>query len=140
MSTGTLQEARLEIVDMLKTAEIGLREVPSKIPANAKPFPFAVPRMGSGYFEIQSARIKGMHNIVIEIHVKRLDIGRNYDKLEKLTQDVAHHLSEKHKNREFTKLEHWDRIVYDLQPSVWAEVETLAVILLFENVKVWSDF
>jgi hypothetical protein len=138
MTTGTIQEARLEIVEILQAADIGLKSVPDQIPAKAQPFPFAVAHFSEGTFEIAAGQLKGLHDYDIEIHVARRNIKYNYDRIEKLAQDTGYWLAKKLNEKKFTKLEHWDYIRLVLGPSEWAEVPTLALFLTLVNTKVYT--
>jgi len=72
----TLQEAITEI-QALVGALTGIRKAPTAAPESASAFPFAVCYPESGHWERVSDWKKGLHTVVVEVHVARIDLARD---------------------------------------------------------------
>jgi len=72
-----LQDAIAKVQE-LAGAVSGIRAAPEYLPESINIFPFLVCYAGSGSFEIAPAGVmKGLHNIILELHVARQDLPRD---------------------------------------------------------------
>ena len=72
-----LQDA-IEKVQNLAGAVSGIRAAPDYLPESLNIFPFLVCYAGTGSFEYSPAGVmKGLHNIILELHVARHDLPRD---------------------------------------------------------------
>ena len=72
----TLQQAITQI-QTLVGALTGIKKAPATAPESINQFPFAVCYPESGTWELQAGVKKGLHTVVIEIHVARVDLPRD---------------------------------------------------------------
>ncbi len=70
--------ATIDQVQTYMRALSGIRAAPDEIPERVNVFPFVITRPGTGTWEFGAAGDKkGLHNIVIELHVARKDLPRD---------------------------------------------------------------
>lgn len=136
----TITLARAEIMAEIQTIE-GIRMAPDGVPEKAQ-FPFAVSFADNGRYEFfNDAQYRAFHNITLEIHVEREpDLERRYNTMEPFIDLIPKHLQAKLKTREWQTIQTWAQIDYDVTPSQWNGVKTLAVKFVLRNVKVVSNY
>jgi hypothetical protein len=136
---GTFDGAADELVETIrKIAEI--RRVPKDAPDNNSMFPFAVLQPLSGHYRgLNRGQMIGLHNITVELHVKKYELSRAQDELKDMLDEIPKRCTLKLQNEEFTNIHQWDRIEYISGPMEWAGVNTLGVMFTFIDVKVVSS-
>src|SRR5512139_3347037 len=76
----TLQAAIAKIQD-IAGAVSGIRAAPEYLPETINIYPFLVCYAGSGSYEYAPAGVmKGLHNIILELHIARKDLPRDTEK------------------------------------------------------------
>jgi hypothetical protein len=138
-----LVEARLELVEGAKSIT-GIKSAPEKIPEGSNPFPFAAAHVSTGGYVIAPAGVKtGLHNIMVELHVGRVNLAYDYDLLEPLIDELStkwlQMLMNKNNPNGFQQIRAIERIEYSLEPAEWAGEETLACIFICVGCKVQTN-
>lgn len=136
---GSFSGAAQEIISVIQKIP-QIRRAPDSPPDNNSVFPFAVLQPGSGQYRgLNYGQIIGLHNIAVELHVKRYELDRSQDQLRDIIDLIPRWCVEKYQKQQFTELETWERIDYNAGPLEWAGVETLGIVYLFINVKIVSS-
>lgn len=73
---GTLHDAITKIQGLVGAVS-GIRSAPVNAPESANVFPFAVCYPESGTWEIAGTWKKGLHTVVLEVHVQRRELPRD---------------------------------------------------------------
>ena len=135
-----LKDAAQEIVDELRKIS-DLRRVPDEPPESNSQFPFAVvyPLRGS-YQGGPPGLMKGLHGIVIELHVARKDLPRDYSTVIDLIDQIPEQLLSGLKNARFDELDTFGLIEYEFGPLNYAGVDTLGVAYIMQNVKIQTTY
>ena len=135
-----LKDAAQEIIDELKEIS-DIRRVPDEPPETNSQFPFAVlyPVRGN-YAGGPPGLMKGLHNIVIELHVARKDLPRDYSTVMDIIDQVPEQLLSAMKNARFSYLDTFERIEYEFGALSWDGIDTLGVTYTMLNVKVQTTY
>ena len=135
-----LKDAAQEIIDELRKIS-DIRRVPDEPPETNSQFPFAVvyPIRGT-YAGGPPGLMKGLHGVVIELHVARKDLPRDYDKVMDIIDQIPEQLLSAMKNGRFNYLDTFDVIEYEFGALSWAGVDTLGVTYTMTNTKVQTTY
>ena len=135
-----LKDAAQEIIDELRKIS-DIRRVPDEPPETNSQFPFAVvyPLRGN-YAGGPPGLMKGLHGIVIELHVARKDLPRDYDKVMDIIDQIPEQMLSAMKNGRFSYLDTFDVIEYEFGALSWAGVDTLGVTYTMTNTKVQTTY
>ena len=135
-----LKDAAQEIIDELRKIS-DIRRVPDEPPETNSQFPFAVvyPLRGN-YAGGPPGLMKGLHGVVIELHVARKDLPRDYDKVMDIIDQIPEQLLSAMKNGRFSYLDTFDVIEYEFGALSWAGVDTLGVTYTMTNTKVQTTY
>jgi len=139
-----LKDAIAEIVDELQEID-GIRHVPDEPPESNDAFPFAVVYPGAGRYKILAAtNVLGLHNIIIELHVARKDLARDYTTVMKIIDEIPKKIYQALKDRP----SNWETLGGDnefgietsgFQALEWANVPTRGVVFTLLDVKVKEE-
>jgi len=138
MATNTtdLYKACKEIVDEIQTIS-SIRSAPEDPPDKPALFPFVVTYPESGTYRQGPARVMtGLHNILIELHVARKDLPRDYATIMNLIDVIPYELNLLLNDGGFSTIQTWDNIEYVLGTLMWNGVETLGVRYTMTEVKI----
>lgn len=131
-----VKDAIQEIIDELKNLD-GIRRIPDAPPENNNQFPFVVVYPISGSFtKPSSGWLIGLHDINIELHIKRKDLPRDFDEAMDLFQDLPKQLMSGQENGRFSNGFTWQAITYLFGPLEWAGVETIGFTFTLNGAKV----
>ena len=136
----SLRKARLELIAEMQTIS-EIRFAPDGIPEQAH-FPFLVSYADNGVYtmHVTDGQIKGLHNITLDLHViKEPDITRAYDEMEPFADLIVEHLYRKLKTREWSTINTFGQIDYDIAPAQYGGVKTLSIRFVVRDVKVLTN-
>ena len=136
----TLKDAISEIVSELQTIK-GIRRVPDEPPENNEQFPFAVVIPLTGLYTQGPAQLmKGLHSIIIELHVvRKADLAREFNQIMDLIDTIPWELMKKLNDAEYNNLATIGQIEYTFGPLEWSQVQTLGVTYTITGVKVETE-
>lgn len=134
----TLETVISEIAEDLQDIE-GLRGAPSEPPEQINVFPFVVIYVRGGVWQIGAPGvIRGLHDIVVELHVARRDLPRDVraamSYAESVPQILLGALSAKG-DRFNGSISTFGRLSYTFGPMQWGGVDTVGFRWVLENVK-----
>ena len=137
MANTQLLDAIGEIIDEIKTIS-GIRSAPDEPPESTDLFPFVVVYPGSGVYEVGNpiGYTRALHNIVIELHVARKDLPRNYSTVMSLIDEIPIELGKLLKASGFSDLSTFESIEYSFLPMSYGGVDTLGVQYTITDVKI----
>ena len=135
-----LKDAVQEIVDELRKIS-DLRRVPDEPPETNNQFPFAVVypirgEYGGGYV----GSMKGLHSVVIELHIARKDLPRDYMQVMDLIDEIPKQIMIARKDARFSEMSAVGTIEYEFGALSWGGVDTLGVTYIITKVKVFTDY
>jgi hypothetical protein len=117
----------------------GIRAAPDYPPESINVFPFAVCYPGTGRIIIEPAGVmKGLHEIVLEIHVARKDLSRDVQAAIPFVDSIPLALCGDVTFGGTTST--WGAIRYQFMPLGWNGVETIGWRFWIESVKVQTSF
>jgi hypothetical protein len=136
MANATITEVVAEI-----QAEVGsvanIAAAPDFPPDKMAAYPFAVAYPEAGIIEAQfGSGTKGLHNIVIEVHLARKMLAVTVENALQFVDSVPDELFEALFNSVYTKFDTFQRITYEFTGMSWAGIETLGIRFIVEGVKV----
>ena len=129
----TLQQAIEQIQGVVRGLD-RMRAAPIKPPEEIAAFPFAVCYSEAGDYEWGSMIMKGLHTIVIEIHVARKDLPRDYERAMTFAKSVPNAIFAAIPDT-LTAIVTVNTINYTFGPMAYADVETLGFRFRLEGVK-----
>ena len=134
----TIKAAVQEVVDELRKIS-DIRRVPDAPPENNSQFPFVIvyPMRGT-YFGGPPGLVTGLHGIVIELHIARKDLPRDFDDVMDLFDELPNELFKSLKDAEFSAIMTFGNIEYEFGPLMYADVETIGVTYTMTEVKVMT--
>jgi hypothetical protein len=128
----TLQDA-IAYVQTLVGGVSGIRAAPEYPTEDINIFPFAMAYSGGGTWEISAGRAKGLHTIVIEIHVARQDLPRDTHALMAFSDSIPQALlSDPTLGGNIAT---FGTIRYTFGQLGWAGIQTLGFRFYIDNVK-----
>lgn len=140
----TLEEVCTQVATYLSTLS-GIRAAPAKPPEKLDPLPMAVTYAREGVWEFGAAGVKrGLHVIVVDIHVARKDLPKDVDAAMNFSDSVPNLLMLKNQNDRTASggwngtISTFERITYFFGPMKWADLDTLGFRFRVEGVKVES--
>jgi hypothetical protein len=134
-----LVEARKEIAGFIADLD-DIRSAPERIPEGFTGGPFVAAHADIGTYEMGPAgRTTGLHDLLIEVHVVRRDLPRDYDKIEPLIEAISIMLQTKLTEKKYTELQTFEGISYALEPAEYANTETLALFIRLHGVKIQTN-
>lgn len=84
-----LDDAITELLRRCNKEVAGLRRVPTEPPETNADFPFLVGFPGPGtYYSGPPGVLKGLHGVVLELHIKRRDLAESYDDVMALVDEI----------------------------------------------------
>lgn len=118
----------------------GIRGAPANPPDQINAFPFIVTYARSGVIEAGPVALRrGLHNIVIELHVARRDLARDVAAAMEYADTVPNALlatlsysGDRFNNTVST----FERITYTFGPMQWGGIDTIGFRWTLENVKI----
>lgn len=83
-----LQDAIAKVQEIAGAVD-GIRAAPEYVPEEINVFPFLVCYAGNGSYDFAPAGVmKGLHNIILELHVARKDLPRDVEKAMKYADNI----------------------------------------------------
>ena len=135
-----LKDAAQDIIDELRKIT-DLRRVPDEPPETNSQFPFAVVYPIRGvYAGGPPGLMKGLHGIVIELHVARKDLPRDYDTVMDIIDQIPEQMLSAMKNARFENIDTFENIEYEFGALSWGGVDTLGVTYTMMNTKVQTTY
>lgn len=134
----TLQGAIDEVMADLKAALPTVRSAPDDPPEQVNAFPFMTVHAGSGAWEEGPAGMKkGLHSIVVELHVARAaGLARAVSEALGFAESVPNTIFKGRNTDRFNgTIDTFDRISYTFGPLSWAGVDTFGWVFKVEGVK-----
>lgn len=120
----------------------GIRKAPSKPPDQINLFPFAVTYPFTGRWTMAPAGSKtGLHDLVIELHVARKDLPRDYALAIAFAESIPNELFLRLKDDSKWNgtIDTFGDVTYEFLPMTYGGVETLGWRFTVENVKIQSN-
>lgn len=135
-----LKDAAQDVIDELRKIS-DLRRVPDEPPESNNQFPFAVvyPLRGN-YTGGPPGLMRGLHNIVVELHVARQDLPRDYSQVMDIIDQIPEQLLSAMKNARYSNLDTFETITYEFGALNWDGTDTLGVTYTMTNVKVQTTY
>ena len=134
----TLQQTVKEIQAIVRQLK-AIRSAPIKPPEKAAAFPFAMCYAASGNFKPQTVggggTMIGLHNIVIEVHVARKDLPRDYERAMVYAKLIPNAIHKAHRDGTFTDMETFGQIDYVFGPMVYGDIDTIGFEFTMTEVK-----
>lgn len=134
--------ARLdEAIDQVQTyirAISGIRAATNVPPDQINIFPFVVCFPFQGVYEISPALVKkGLHTIIIDIHMARRDLARDVEAVDEYIETIVNTLMSKliNDNRWNNKISTFDRIRYEFKEFKYGGQPTIGYRIFVEGVK-----
>lgn len=135
-----LKDAAQEIVDELRKIS-DLRRVPDEPPESNSQFPFAVVYPVRGNYQGgPPGLMKGLHSVVIELHVARKDLPRDYSTVMDIIDQIPEQMLSALKNARFSELDTFGLIKYEFGALSWGGVDTLGVTYIMQNTKIQTTY
>lgn len=129
-------EARLEIAEVIGNID-GIRKSADRIPENLPSAPFVAAHLDKGSYVMGPAGMTtALHDLMIEVHVIRRDLTRDYDTLEALCDPICIALQSRLKDSEWENLQTFRGISYILEPAEYGDKATLALFITLHEVKI----
>lgn len=131
----TLQAAIDEIQAQVATVS-GIRAAPDEPPEAINAFPFAVCYASSGRYSIGPPDVMhGMHSIILEVHVARVDLARDVGRAMGYAKSIPNRVFYALKAGTLPALETIGAIRYEFGAMMYAGQKTLGFRFTLENVK-----
>ena len=132
----TLQAAITQIQAQV-AAISGIRKAPDEPPAQINQFPFAVCFSERGEYETGSptGNMRGLHDIVIELHVARKDLPRDYRSAMQFAKSIPNAIFSANAARTLTAISTHGEITYEFGQLDWGDTPTLGFRFVIEDVK-----
>jgi hypothetical protein len=128
-----LQDAIAKIQSLVGAVS-GIRAAPEYLPESINIFPYAVCYAGSGSYDFAPAGVmKGLHNIILEIHVARKDLPRDTEKVMDYADSIP--LAIMHDPTLSATVSTIGRISYTFGGMQYGDQLTLGFRFTLENVK-----
>jgi len=135
-SDSDLKDAVQEVVNMLREVD-GLRRVPDEPPENNDQFPFVIVYPGDGRYKGgPPGLVTGLHNIVIELHIARKDLPRDFSSAMVLFDRIPFKLFANLKAKKFSTIRTFSDIEYEFGPLNYAGIDTLGPTYTMTEVKI----
>jgi len=134
----TLQDAINEITADLVAALTTVRSAPADPPEQVAAYPFLTVHPGTGTWEEGPAGMKkGLHSIVVELHVARTPgLARAVSEALGFAESVPNTIFKGRDADRFNgTIDTFDRITYTFGPLKWDIVDTFGWIFKIEGVK-----
>ncbi len=128
-----LQDAIAAVQVLVKTIS-GIREAPAYPPEQLELFPYAVAYSGGGVWEFGPAGDKkGLHNIVVELHIQRKALARDVSAAMAYSDSIPNILM---KNPTLSgTVNTFQSISYTFGPLGYGGIETIGFKFTISNVK-----
>ena len=132
----TVKECILEIqVEIRKVS--GINSAPDFPPDKMAVYPFVVTYPESGTIDaVFGSGTKGLHNIVIEVHLARKMLAVTVENAIAFVDSVPDELFKSLYDGDYTKFDTFQRLTYELAAMEWGGIETLGIRFVMEGVKV----
>jgi hypothetical protein len=129
----TLQDAINAIQDVVGGVS-GIRSAPDYAPDQLSTFPFALAFARTGTFEVGPVGMgKGLHTIVVEVHVARKDLPRDIQAAMAFSDAVP--LALLADTTLGGVVSTFTNIRYEFGPMLWGKLETLGFRFYVEGIK-----
>lgn len=130
-----LQDAVYEIAASMREVS-GVKNAPNEPPENTENFPFVAVFPGTGEIEaLARGDKKGLHNIDIELHVKRKDLPIDMRVATPFIDKIADQILSDRQNNNYTHINTFGAITYEFAPLAWGATQTLGYRVTVNNVK-----
>lgn len=130
----TLQDFIDQVQDAVGALS-GIRGAPDEPPESINVFPFAVAYARDGTYEQQKGMMKGLHNVVVELHVARKDLARDVQAAMGYAKSVPNAILDAQEDGNLAAASWLGRISYTFGPMAWAGQETIGFRFVIEDVR-----
>lgn len=132
----SLQDAIYEIQASMRQVS-GVKNAPNEPPENTANFPFvaAFPGNGTIYAEAHGQK-RSLHNIDIELHVKRKDLPIDVRTATPFIDDIAGQILSDFQNSNYSAIDAMGIISYEFTPLSWGGTDTLGYRITVQDVKI----
>lgn len=121
----------------------GIRAAPSTPPERVNVFPFVIARPGNGSIKFGATGAKkGLHNIIIELHVARKDLPRDVATILPYCESIPNLLMYKLLNDDKWNgtIDTFESITYRFMSWDWSpELKTIGIEFTVNDVKIQSE-
>jgi len=132
----SLQDAIYEIQAAMREVS-GVKNAPNEPPENTANFPFVSTFPGTGSISAKGYGDKTeLHNIEIELHVKRKDLPIDMRTAVPFITDIVDKILSKRQDGAFTAFDTFGDITYEFAPLAWGETQTLGYRITLNDVKI----
>lgn len=131
----TLQDIIDQIQAEVRTVP-GIRAAPDEPPAQISHFPFAVCYAREGHYRIGPPNtMQGIHEIVLEVHVARQEMERDFQEVMPYAKAVPAAILAAYKSGRLSGLEVLKEIGYAFGPLGWGGVATMGFLFRISGIK-----
>jgi hypothetical protein len=113
----------------------GIRGAPDEPPEAINVYPFAVAFAGTGDYEQQKGKMRGNHNVIVELHVARKDLARDVAAAMAYAKSIPNAIYAAQEDGSLAASSYIGRISYTFGPMAWAGVPTLGFRFEIEGVR-----
>lgn len=130
-----LQDAVYEIAASMREVS-GVKNAPNEPPENTENFPFVAVFPGTGLIRAEGHGDKtGLHNIDIELHVKRKDLPIDIRIATPFINSIANQILSDRQNGNYSHINTFGDITYEFSPLMWGATKTLGYRITVNDVK-----
>lgn len=140
MVTATLDDATKQAVRYVRALP-GVRDAPDYPPEELGNYPFALGYVGGGVWKFGPTGVKkGLHTIVVELHVARKDLSKDIKSAMVFSDSIPNLLMSKllNDNKWNNTIDTFEQITYTFGSLGWNEVATIGFRFRVEGIKMES--